>query len=46
MYSVVFADRGSFPYIRKFHTRLDAVKFALERFRSGYDYICIYPPRA
>lgn len=41
MYGVIFGNRGYFPRICKFHTRLDAVKFALQRFRSGCDLIRI-----
>lgn len=40
-YKVIFANRGYCPYICKFHSRMDAVKFALARFKSGYDFIRI-----
>ena len=40
-FRVIFANRGYFPRICKFTTRLDAVKFALHRFKSGFDFIRI-----
>lgn len=44
-YCVIFANRGYFPHICKFTTRIDAVKFALRRFKSGYDFIRIDAPK-
>lgn len=44
-YCVVFGNRGYFLHICKFDTRLDAVKFALQRFKSGFDFIRIDAPK-
>lgn len=44
-YAVIWANRGYYPEIVKFNTRLDAVKFALQRFKSGFDFIRIDAPK-
>lgn len=38
---VVFGNRGYSLNICKFYSRMDAVKFALQRFKHGFDYIRI-----
>ena len=44
-FCVVFGNRGYCLHSCKFFTRMDAVKFALQRFKFGYDYIRIDAPK-
>lgn len=40
-YAVIWANRGYYPEIFKFDTRLDAVKCAIRAFKHGVDFIRI-----
>lgn len=40
-YAVIWANRGYYPEIFKFNTRLDAVKYAIRAFKHGVDYVRI-----
>ena len=40
-YCVIVANRGYYPHIKKFDKHIDAVKYSLDCFSNGYDFIRI-----